>query len=209
MINTLIFDFDMTLVDSLHACAKGANIIAKRFGLPEVSTDVVVKAMSLTTEDFWKTVWGEAKPEWMDYFVKEIVPSLNHEINVFPGVEEFLTTAKERGYLLALGSNRANPWFDLAEIDLAKYFDTAVGVTDAPSPKPHPDILLTAVKHLGNGCDEAVYIGDAVSDILAAKAAGLKALGVAQGGASVEDLTRAGAWMTRPTVASCRDLFNF
>ncbi|MDR1873331.1 MAG: HAD family hydrolase [Deltaproteobacteria bacterium] len=209
MINTLIFDIDMTLIDSLDACHKGANILAQRFGLPEVSKATVLKAISLPTEDFWKTVWGQTKPEWMDYFVQEIIPNLNHEISVYPGVEDFLTTAKERGYLLAVATNRANPWFDLAEIGLAKHFDTVVGVTDAPNPKPEPDILLTAVKHLGNGCDEAVYLGDAVSDILAAKAAGLKGLGVAQGGASLEELAKAGAWMTRPTVAACRDLFNF
>jgi HAD superfamily hydrolase (TIGR01509 family) len=208
MINTLIFDIDLTLVDSLAACVKGVNILGRRYGLPEVTEEQVLRAISLTTEDFWQSVWGRTDPEWMGFYVKNVVPSLNKEVTVYPGVEDFLAAAKDRGYLLAVGTNRANPWFDLAELGLAKYFDTVVGVTDAPRPKPEPDIILTAVKQLGNGCDEAVFLGDSVSDIESAKAAGVKGLGITQGGSTAEELSKAGAWMTRPTVPACRDLFN-
>ncbi|MDR0548511.1 MAG: HAD family hydrolase [Deltaproteobacteria bacterium] len=208
MINTIIFDLDLTLIDSLAACVKGANTLANRFNLTPVTEAQVLKAVSLPTQDFWRTVWGRSEPEWMNFFVHEIVPSLTTEIPTYPGVTDFLATAKDRGYLLAVGTNRANPWFDLAAMDLAKYFDTVVGLTDVPRPKPDPDILLTAIKNLGNGCDEAVYVGDSISDVEAAKAAGIKSLGLTQGGATAEDLTRAGAWATRPNLPACRELFN-
>ncbi|MDR2141326.1 MAG: HAD family hydrolase [Deltaproteobacteria bacterium] len=208
MINTLIFDLDLTLIDSLAACVQGANLLARRFGLPEVTAAQALKAISLPTEDFWRTLWGQSQKEWMDCFTREIIPSLTQEVTIYPGVEEFLVAARERGYLLAVGTNRANPWFDLAVLGLAKYFDTAVGVTDVPRPKPDPDILLTALKQLGNGCDEAVYIGDSLVDIEAARAAGIKGLGLYQGGVSSEELLKAGAWMTRPNLTACRDLFN-
>ncbi|MDR1607967.1 MAG: HAD family hydrolase [Deltaproteobacteria bacterium] len=209
MINTFIFDLDLTLLNSLSACAQGANLLAKRFDLREVTEAEVLKAISLPTVDFWQSFWGPWDPHWLDCFVQEILPSLTEEVTVYPGAEEFLIAARDRGFLLAAATNRSNPWFDLATMGLAKYFDTVVGVTDAPRPKPEPDILLAVLKHLGKNCDEAVYFGDSITDMEAARAAGVKGLGVSQGGATAEELAKAGAWMTRPNIPACRDLFNF
>ncbi|MDR1395686.1 MAG: HAD family hydrolase [Deltaproteobacteria bacterium] len=209
MLNTLIFDVDMTLVDSLDACTKGANLMADHFGLPNVSRQTVAKSLSLPTQDFWQAVWGRSRPEWMAYFNEEVVPKLNNQVTVYPGTEEFLASARAKGFLLAVGTNRTNPWIDLAQMNLAKYFDTAVGISDVPRPKPAPDIILTVLKQLGDICDEAVYVGDSLSDMASAKAAGVKGLGLIQAGLlKPGELTAAGAWMVRRDLASCRDLFD-
>ncbi|MDR1578469.1 MAG: HAD family hydrolase [Deltaproteobacteria bacterium] len=209
MINTLIFDLDMTLVDSLAACARGANLLANRLGLRPVTEAEVLQTISLSTPDFWRAIWGRSQPEWMDCFVQEILPSLTEKITIYPGVEEFLSVARSRGYLLAVATNRSHPWIDLASLGLAKYFDTVVGISEVARPKPDPDILLTVLKNFGQTCDEAIYFGDSISDMEAARAAGIKGLGLLQGGVTAEELTKAGAWMTRANLPACRDLFNF
>jgi AHBA synthesis associated protein len=94
-------------------------------------------------------------------------------------------------------------------LDLAKYFDTAVGASDVPRAKPEPDILLTVIRQLGVDPNTAIYVGDSISDMTCARNAGIKALGLTQGGVSPEALSRAGADLIRENLAACRDVLDF
>jgi phosphoglycolate phosphatase-like HAD superfamily hydrolase len=93
-------------------------------------------------------------------------------------------------------------------MDIAKYFDTAVGANDVARPKPEPDIALSVLKQLGVAPSEALFIGDSVSDMQCASKAGIKALGLMQSQASTESLYRAGADIVRKDLASSRDILN-
>lgn len=59
---------------------------------------------------------------------------------------------------------------------LKKYFQIAVGFEDTIDHKLHPEPLLFAVRNLKVDPKETVYIGDAESDVLAAKAAGMRVI---------------------------------
>jgi phosphoglycolate phosphatase len=62
---------------------------------------------------------------------------------------------------------------------LDRWLAAAVGVHDVARPKPHPDVLLEALARLGGVAPaDAVYVGDAESDRLAAEAAGVRFVGV-------------------------------
>lgn len=72
-------------------------------------------------------------------------------------------------------------------LDLQRYFGAVVG-GDETLLKPNPEPILLALKRLGLDNSRAVMIGDHQNDILAAKQAGLTAIGVTWGfdaGASV------------------------
>ncbi|MDA8437588.1 MAG: HAD hydrolase-like protein [Propionibacterium sp.] len=58
--------------------------------------------------------------------------------------------------------------------------------------KPHPDPLLSALGQLGRHPREAVYVGDSVWDLQAARAAGTAAIGVTWGAAPREALLEVG-----------------
>ncbi|MDR1086432.1 MAG: HAD family hydrolase [Deltaproteobacteria bacterium] len=207
MITTVIFDLDLTIIDSLEACTKGANMLAERCGLPKTDKETVIKYISLATPDFWQALWGVSQPDWMVIFNEEIIPLMTPLIKPYPGALDFLDHLRLKGYRLGLATNRVRPWIDLAQMDLAKYFDTAVGTSDTLKPKPQPDILLAALNQLGSASEEAIFIGDSISDMAAAKNAGLRAVGLLQGGCTPEDLTRAGAWTVRRDLPSSGDLF--
>ncbi|MDR1049528.1 MAG: HAD family hydrolase [Deltaproteobacteria bacterium] len=208
MINTLIFDIDMTLVDSLDACRVGANMMARNFGLREVTREDVLKVMTLTTREFWETLWGGFEPEWLDYFAHVVVPQVRHLSKMFPEAEDILKSAKKRGFLLAVATNRANPWLDLGVLGIAKYFDTAVGCTDVPRPKPEPDMLLTVLRQLGVEASSALYAGDSPLDMRCAAAAGIRSLGLTQSDATPGMLSAAGASAVRPSLAEARDVLG-
>jgi len=71
-------------------------------------------------------------------------------------------------------------------------FHASVCGKDIPRGKPHPDIFLLAAKELGVVPSASVVVEDAASGILAAKSAGMTALGVARHGDEAK-LAAAGA----------------
>jgi phosphoglycolate phosphatase-like HAD superfamily hydrolase len=64
---------------------------------------------------------------------------------------------------------------------------------DVDVAKPEPGIIQVALDRAGVDADHAVYLGDAVWDIVACKNAGVSSIGVLSGGVSREELGNAGA----------------
>jgi len=64
---------------------------------------------------------------------------------------------------------------------------------DVDVAKPEPGIIQVALERAGVDAGHAVYVGDAVWDIVACKNAGVPSIGVLSGGVSREELGNAGA----------------
>ena len=60
--------------------------------------------------------------------------------------------------------------------------------------KPEPDLFLAVQERLGVAPAECYVVGDAVWDLLAARRAGMLAIGLLSGGYGEEELSRAGAY---------------
>ncbi|MDR1167173.1 MAG: HAD family hydrolase [Deltaproteobacteria bacterium] len=206
MLNTLIFDLDLTLVDSLEACHQATLLLSERFNLGPKTREEVLSAISLPTEEYWEKLYHRpVEPEWRSYFFSDILPRVDFNSPLYPETEEILAFCKQKGLLLGVATNRDRPWLDLAKMKIARFFDTAVGPDEGTRPKPDPDILHEALRRLGVGPATSLFVGDSLTDMLAAKNAGIRALGLLQGGASEAELLEAGAWKVKPNVASLRD----
>ncbi|UQZ91071.1 hypothetical protein C4J81_18340 [Deltaproteobacteria bacterium Smac51] len=208
MPQTVILDYDMTLVDSIRAITRGLNKIAERFDLRPVDENDTRGVMSLEAKAFWSTLWGRYDEEWSRYFIAEVSKQEKNYLEISPGAEELLTDLKASGVQLALATNRDNAWHALASIDLARYFDTAVGCLDVMRGKPAPDMILMVLDQLNADPCQTVYVGDAVFDMEAARAAGVRAIGLTQGGVSREALFAAGAWQVRENLLESRQLLG-
>ena len=62
---------------------------------------------------------------------------------------------------------------------------------DTATHKPSPEPLLHALNQMGADAADAVYVGDAIVDMQAARAAGVRGIGVTWGAASAEELRAA------------------
>jgi HAD superfamily hydrolase (TIGR01509 family) len=119
----------------------------------------------------------------------------------FPDALRFVCALKAAGLRLAVASSSKNATALLAAIDvtgtapgatLLSLFDADLCGRDLPQGKPHPAIFLLAARELALAPADCLVVEDAPAGIVAAKAAGMTALGVARLGDAAL-LTAAGA----------------
>lgn len=105
------------------------------------------------------------------------------EITWFAGAVEVLRTLRDRGLALGIVTTKARRRLDLhlAAAGATDLFAAAVCGDETPTPKPHPAPVLAVLDRVGAPPDRAVLVGDGVADVLAARAAGVRSVGVAYG----------------------------
>lgn len=99
---------------------------------------------------------------------------------LMPGAEDLLGEFSKNGYLLAMATGNTRQMMDLMTEDLKirKYFDVTVSSDEVPKGKPAPDVFLEAARRLKVKAGECLVLEDAINGVVAAKAAGMKAIAV-------------------------------
>jgi phosphoglycolate phosphatase len=117
------------------------------------------------------------------------------ESKVFPGVIPTLKKLKDAGFLLGVATSKPGALTELViqNSPLRDYIDYFQG-TDGFAPKPNPSVIFRAIE--GLSATESIMIGDRVEDVLAATAAGIPSVGVAQSAHTENQLFEAGARFT-------------
>ena len=196
---TILFDLDGTLLDTLEDLADAVNHILERHRCPQRTLDEVrlfvgnglgmLMRRSLPAQ-YSQTVSDLLAEELRTYY------TAHSRIKTVPyaGVRELLETLHAAGAKVAVVSNKA----DEAVGELCSFYfpglvDAAVGETAGRRPKPAPDAVELALERLHADKTDAVYVGDSQVDLDTAKAAGLPCIAVTWGFRSREDLVKAGA----------------
>jgi HAD superfamily hydrolase (TIGR01509 family) len=97
-----------------------------------------------------------------------------------PGVADYLSTARLLGLRLAIASSSPHARVDdpLRQRGFYELFDAIICQEDAPRVKPAPDLFLAALSALHVPADQALAFEDSPNGVRAAKAAGLRSVGV-------------------------------
>ncbi|HEY8701432.1 MAG TPA: HAD family hydrolase [Arthrobacter sp.] len=113
----------------------------------------------------------------------------------FDGSKELLAQCHAGGLAVALASSARKQDLMAARKALGSdaFIHAATSASDAKDSKPAPDILVAALEAVGVEASNAVYVGDAVWDMQAARTLGVPAVGFTCGGTSAAELTQAGA----------------
>jgi phosphoglycolate phosphatase len=188
---TVVFDLDGTLVDSAPDLVATLNVIFGRNGLPPVAYDAArnmvgggARAMigrGLAAEG--RTL-GEAEVDrlvrdFIDYYGAHIA---DHS-RPFPGLEAALDELAAAGCRLAVCTNKLE-WLSLRLLDafaLSKRFVAICGADTFGLRKPDPELLRLTLARAGGSPDRAVMVGDSLSDIATARAAGVPVVAVDYG----------------------------
>jgi HAD superfamily hydrolase (TIGR01509 family) len=120
-----------------------------------------------------------------------------------PGARELLKGLKDRGLKTVLSSSASEEELGVLRkaLDADDWIDDATSSDDADRGKPAPDLLQAALARVGVAPERAMLVGDAVWDGEAARAAGVRFVGLTCGGTSEAALREAGAESVLPDPA--------
>lgn len=194
-----VFDVDGTLVNSVDAYHIAAGRAAAPLGYV-VTRDMVRQALNAQS-NFWELVITDAAARSDDLVAELRRETMRHwrdilaeHVTVFPGLPETLARLRAAGLRLAIYTGSQGESFaPLAAAGLLDQFEIVLTRTDVAQAKPHPEGVLKCLEHLGVAAGEAAYIGDAIQDMRAARAAGALAVGMLTGAADSAALSAAGA----------------
>ena len=187
MYETIIFDLDGTLLDTLTDLTNATNAALRAFGLPLRTREEVRSFVGNGIAKLIERALGENKAYFdgaLAAFKHYYSEHCADETKPYEGILPLLAELKIRGVKTAVLSNKA----DFAVKKLAKeYFDglllAAVGENEAAGirKKPAPDALFAVMKDLDASAETTLYVGDSEVDIETAKNAGIDCLCVTWG----------------------------
>ncbi len=179
MIKAIIFDIDGVLLDSYQANYVYYRHLGKLLNLKAPSKVVFHKRFYYQpTREMFRILNNIEDLSELDAKLKaargKVTKHLKFE-KLFKGSAKALGEL-HKNYKLGLASNRQKSGIEryLKFAKTKKFFKAVGGVHMVKNHKPHPEPLLLAAKKLKVKPAEAVYVGDAPTDLLAARAAGMK-----------------------------------
>ena len=206
--STYIFDLDGTLLDTIGDLAASVNYALRTHGMPEHSLDDVRRFVGNGVRKLMERAVpdGADNPRFDETFATFRQYYMAHSLDTtrpYEGIPETLAALKARGCHLAVVSNKMMA----ATQELCHHFfpdtiEVAIGEDEAAGirRKPAPDTVFAALKALGVGKENAVYVGDSDVDIQTARNAGLPCISVLWGFRDRDFLISHGAqtFMTHP-----------
>lgn len=109
---------------------------------------------------------------------------------LYPGIREGLNYLKASGYKLGCVTNKATRFTEplLRDLGVAAYFPIIISGDTLPQSKPDPAPLLHAAEFFGVTPAQSLMVGDSVSDVKAARAAGFQIVCMTYGYNHGEDI---------------------
>lgn len=196
-----VFDVDGTLVDSRQAIQQTMTVAFERIGLPPPAYEATRQIVGLNLKDALDRLTPELDPEGRAALVdayKQAFAELHRQPGyiepLYAGAAETLDRLRGEGWAIAMATGKSRRGVEtiMRMHDWADLFDSTHCADDGPG-KPHPAMLVEAMKVLRSPPTHTVMIGDTAHDIRMAKAAGVRAQGVAWGFHTAEEVAASGA----------------
>jgi pyrophosphatase PpaX len=204
-IDTLLFDLDGTLVDSIDLIVEGFHRIwEQNFSYRPERAEVVktigilidnamhglidagVRQNRITRIEDRQIVVKRLLDEYREYYIA----CHDEMIRPFPGVNETLTELRTRGYRIGVVTSKRRMGADrsLKVFGIDLLLDCVVAAEDTELHKPNPDPILKGMELLGSKPETTAYIGDSTHDMIAGKRAGVLTVAALWGPFDPEEL---------------------
>lgn len=203
MIQSVVLDFDGTIIDSKTAGVRIFRQLAEEFGQP------LSPAHAALLPGMWGTHWKD--------LLSRLLPSLEPSAFMarwlelererpaqyppYPGARIAIETLRHRGHFLVLHTNRG--WTEalgerLVEAAISRYWFDLIVTSDEAPPKPAPRALKAVLERLGEayGVEDnpaaVCVVSDTAGDAEMTLACGCQFIGVLTGAATPEDFAAFG-----------------
>ena len=198
----IVFDCDGTLVDSqqtiitateaaleshdfsspsrrdiLYAVGLPVDVAMRRHA-PDATEDQIINMLDVYRETYQQLVQQDDRGQVMFEGMREQIVELGGMDETLMGI---ITMKSRRGLERVVDA-----------YNIRRYFQVLKSADDGPG-KPNPDLMLDAMRETGVTATQSLMVGDTSFDIMMAKAAGARAIGVGWGYQTVDELQESGA----------------
>jgi len=178
-IDTILFDFDGTLMDTNDVIIKSWDHTFRSLGKKEKEHEELMKTfgepLEITLAQFFPDVPVEESIEIYRGYQRDNFLQL---IDLFPGIMEMLQILKMKKYKMALVTSRlkATTISGVEKFGLGEYFDVIITADDTSKHKPDPEPILITLGKLDSKPENAIMLGDTLFDIRCARNAEVKSV---------------------------------
>ncbi|MCM1182186.1 MAG: HAD-IA family hydrolase [Roseburia sp.] len=197
-IDTVVFDLDGTLLYTLEDLTDAVNYAMQACGMPLRSLEEIrtfvgngIKTLMLRAVPD-----GAENPQFeaaFEAFKTYYDAHCNDKTRAYDGVQELLRALRDRGYALAIVSNKVDSAVEALRDRYFQEVAVAIGDREGMQRKPAPDSVYLALRELGRTRETAVYVGDSDVDLQTAANSGLPCISVLWGFRDREFLLSHGA----------------
>jgi len=213
----ILIDVDGTLVDSVPDLAYCVDEMMKQLDMPERGEAAVrnwvgngverlVRRALINTLDGEpdEALFDKAYPVFLDLYAD----NTSKRSVLYPGVREGLDYLKSQGYRLGCVTNKASQFTLPLLRDLGIYdeFENIVCGDSLPKKKPDPLPLLHSAEVLGVKPEDSLMLGDSMSDVKAARAAGFQIICMSYGYNHGVDIRESNPDVVIDSMAELKDL---
>jgi phosphoglycolate phosphatase len=174
-----VFDLDGTVADTKVDMARALQAAVTAAGFKKPGIDEVVSAIGQGAQKAVQKLTGLGEDEvdpYVDIFMEKYDEFCCDNVTLYPGIKELLYSLKTKGANIALVTMKfksaVHKILKRLDIDI---FDAVISFEDAPKRKPNPESLFMLMEKFGASAKETLMIGDSITDLKYAKAAGVDA----------------------------------
>jgi pyrophosphatase PpaX len=172
----VLFDLDGTLIATKALYLEAYRTAVEPYVRRELTRDDILALRPTSELAFIRAVVAESEVDACLEDFYQAYETLHDTMfeGVYPGIVDLLDSLRAAGTPMGIITGKSRRSWDVTrQIISLGPFDVLVFDDDVPAPKPDPRGLELALEFLDVAPERAVYVGDTMSDLRAAKAAGL------------------------------------
>jgi pyrophosphatase PpaX len=177
-LETILFDLDGTLIDSIRLILDSYHHALASRGLPPRTDEDWLRGVG-TPLSVQFSEWCD-DPSTLEALIATYreynIKHHDRMVTVYPGVVDTVEALKANGLATGLvtSKNRQGALRGLTLARLERLMDVLVCADEVDNPKPHPEPVEKAVALLGANPATTVYVGDSIHDMVSGRAAGVR-----------------------------------
>lgn len=177
-LDTILFDLDGTLIDSVRLILDSYHHTLAAHGLPPRTDEEWLRGVGtpLTAQFAECCDDQELLAALIATYREYNMAHHDRMVTVYPGVVAAVRRIRAAGRRTGLvtSKSRGGALRGLALAGLAEMMDVLVCADEVTNPKPHPEPVEKAVALLGADRGATLYVGDSIHDMLSGRAAGVR-----------------------------------
>lgn len=187
-LTAMLFDLDGTLLDTAPDLTQAINVVLAQHDRPPTTEAALRPIISSGAKGMLCHVFGlDRQHPALQTLEKTCLAAytqcLTDKTRLFPGVEALLDELDQRGTPWGVVTNKAYAFSEplMAHFDLRERSQCLVAGDSLATRKPEPETLLHAAALINTPPAACAYVGDARTDIQAARSAGMLSIAAAYG----------------------------